>query len=242
MSTSSRSVLRGERTIDIDAHAFEAVDDLPRPSSVRPVATGDARVDAIHGAAWADGVARGEVAGRESGFEEGHRDGFDVGRREGRAAGAAEAQAAAESAIAARVADALAALDHAAAELRAREEVAVADIEAEVVALAIGLAAAILQREVALAADPARDALRRALQMAPARGDVVARLSPDDVASLGDLAALAPGRSVEVVADPSIARGSCIVHAGASLVDASFDGALARARVALLGRTDGAAG
>ena len=235
-------MLRGERAIDVDAHAFEAVDDLPRPSSERPVSTGDARVDAIHGAAWADGVARGEAAGRESGFEQGHCDGFDVGRREGRAAGAAEAQAAAEAAVAARVAGALAALDHAAAELHARDAVAVADIEVGVVELAIGLAAAILQREVALATDPGREALRRALQMAPARGDVVARLSPDDVASLGDLAALAPGRSLEVIADPSIARGGCIVHAGASLVDASFDGALERARVALLGGTDGATG
>jgi flagellar assembly protein FliH len=239
MAAATRTVLRGERTSTIDLHTFVAVDDLPRPNLDRPVETGDARVDAIRGAAWDEGVERGMAAGHHEGYESGRREGFETGRREGREAGMAEAHAAVEAAVAARVSAALAALDDAHAVLRQTDAVALADIERDVVDLAVGLAEAIVGHEVAAATDPGADALRRALQLAPSRGTAVARLAPADIERLAEVATIAPGRAVEIVPDPSIASGGCIVEVGSTQVDATVDGALDRARAVLLGEAGG---
>jgi flagellar assembly protein FliH len=235
MNTSSRSVLRGARTEHIDLHAFVDVDELPRPSVDRPLSTGDARVDAIRAAAWDEGVSMGAAEGRARGFDEGRLEGIELGRREGFAAGNAEARATAEAVAAERVGSALDAMDAAIDDLQRRDAVVVAEIERSVVDLAVGLAAAILQREIAIVDDAGADAVRRALRLAPSRGDVIARLAPGDVDNLLDVATIAPGRNVEVVADPSVAPGGCIVDVGAARIDASIDGALDRARSALLG-------
>lgn len=235
MAATTRTILRGERTTTIDLHTFAAVDDLPRPSLDRPVETGDARVDAIRGAAWDEGVARGVAAGRQQGYDAGRHEGFEEGRRDGFEAGVRDAHAAAEAAVVARVASALDALDEGHSALLHQDSVALADIEREVVDLALGLAAAIVGHEVAASTDPGADALRRALQLAPSRGAAVARLAPADVERLADHAAIAPGRSVEVVADPTVASGGCIVDVGSTSIDASIEGALERARAVLTG-------
>lgn len=239
MSTSTRSILRGERADGVGVHAFMAVDELPRTAVDRPLSTGDPRVDAIRGAAWDEGVSRGAAEGHREGFERGLSEGFEQGRREGLAAGAIEAVGAAEARIVARVEGALAALDRARHDLERRDGMSVADIERGVVDLALGLASTILQREVAASVDPGADALRRALELAPARGHVVARLAPDDVERLADLASIAPGRPVEIVADPTLSSGGCIVEVGSASIDASIEGALARARSVLQGELEG---
>lgn len=237
MSTSSRPVLRGERSERVSPHAFIDVSDLPSPARARraggePGATGDDR--------WEESVARGEAEGRARGYAEGHREGLEAGIREGRESGVAIARAEAERAAAERIAPLLDAVDEAHRALVARDAVTLAELEGQVVDLALALASAVLEREVSVADDPGADALRRALRLAPQRGAVVARLAPDDVARLGDIADVAAGRSIEVVADPDVATGGCVVEVGAASVDASIDAALERARAVLSGQTDGA--
>src|SRR5690606_23976171 len=121
MSTSSRSVLRGVRSDRVEPDAFLDVSDLPRPSVVRPGRTGDSRLDLIHGAAWDEGMARGEAEGRERGYADGHREGVEAGRREGFESGLATARAEAERAAGERVSALLGALERAHAELAARD-------------------------------------------------------------------------------------------------------------------------
>lgn len=173
----------------------------------------------------------------EEAVRDGYRTGFEAGRADGAAAAAAAAH---EQAVAALADDRRQA---AALLLALRDQVhRLADVEAEVragfevavVDAAVVLAEAIIGRELALAHDPGRDAIRRALAVAPAGCDaVVVRLHPDDHACLGPLGDLALGREVTVVADATIDRGGCRASVGAMDIDATIADALDRARAVL---------
>jgi flagellar assembly protein FliH len=238
-STDVRSTL-GARVVRADQSAapppapgdapFRAVTDLP-------VVESDAHsgrnltLDPIRKAAWVAGEREGRAAGHAAGYEAGHAAGRAAGHAEGVRAGTTEAR----EATAATVERAVAALGAAVDDLARRDAVALTDIEGQVVDLALELAAAVLQREVAASDDPGRDALARALALAPDRGPVLARLHPDDLAALGDDAVEveAPGRDVRLVADPAVDPGGCRLEVGPCRVDATITAALARAREVL---------
>src|SRR5437773_1636371 len=95
---------------------------------------------------------------------------------------------------------------------------------------AVDLAAAVVGRELQLSASPGSDALARALALVPAGCAAVARLHPDDVASVGDLSG-----AVTVIADPAVEPGGCILEVGDSRIDAQLGSALDRVRAALMG-------
>jgi flagellar assembly protein FliH len=176
--------------------------------------------DALGGraAAWSAGYRDG----REEGLIAGHAEGFDLGRADGAAATRAEATERFDV-LAAAVADALA------SEHRRLDELA-----DEVAELAVELATTVVGHHVAAVEDPGAEALRRAVAAAPVGRSMLARLHPEDVAALRvDTALLAPGRPLEVVADPAVARGDCVLEAGPTVVDATFGAALARVRDAL---------
>jgi flagellar assembly protein FliH len=170
----------------------------------------------------------------------------EQGRAEGRAAGYAEglAHAAAEAAQAertraaeaqavataqrARVAEALGLLSTATAALQEREAVAVAEVEQTVADLALQLARAVLQRELAITQDPGREALVRALRLAPDGAPVVARLHPQDLGLLQDVEELSAGRDLQLVADPDVERGGCVVDTAGRRIDTQVSVALER--------------
>ena len=88
---------------------------------------------------------------------------------------------------------------------------------------------AVLDRELALAKNPGRDAVTRALALAP-NGDAVVRLNPADVKTLGSVSF---GRELSVVADPSVEPAGAVVEVGACRIDAQIGTALERVRDAL---------
>ncbi|MBK5224008.1 MAG: hypothetical protein JJE52_14275 [Acidimicrobiia bacterium] len=233
-----RGVLRGARATGVDRHAFEVVANLPRLSLSRPTDTGDRTADALRDAAWNEGEALGHAEGHARGYAEGFEAARAAGSAEGHAEGLETGRELAASEHQAVVGPALQALEQASAGLVARNAVALVDIESGVVELALALAATILDREIAVAVDPGGDAIRRALRLAPERGEILVRLNPADIDGLGDTASLAPGRDLEIVADPSVGRGGCLVETDASRVDARIETALDRARTAL-GTTSG---
>ena len=108
---------------------------------------------------------------------------------------------------------------------------------AELIDLAIDIASAILRREVSLSGDRGRDALLRALVASPDRGDIVARLSPADADLLGDHGDLSPGRAIQIVVDPHMSDGDCVLDVGGTRIDARLAGALDRVRTVLVGDT-----
>lgn len=188
-------------------------------------------------------------------------------RAEGYAAGWAEGQEAARSAAteqAARQATALAAelattrarvdatltrLDVAAATLEQTMAPAAAEVESTGLRLAAELVKVLVAHELAVAENPGRDALRRALALAPSGRPVVVRLHPDDLAVLADPdhpegidPTEALGRDVRCVADAAVERGGAVADCDATRVDAQLGPAVARVRAVLDQAAAGSAG
>lgn len=135
-----------------------------------------------------------------------------------------------------RLAAAIVALEAAAADLRARDTVAVADVESAVVELAVELTAVTLQRDIDVT-ESALDSLRRAAPLVPDRGTPVVRVHPDVLAAVGEhvrgSTAEVRFRGAEVVGDPAISPGGCVIDVGACRVDAQLSTAVQRLRDAL---------
>ena len=182
-------------------------------------------------------LTEAEAAGYEQGYVDGYNEGKAVGYADGYQQG--NAQAAADALVAAterenKLRDAMMALAVAARECDTRQKAAIDDIETTFVEAVFELAETLLGREMSRTRTPGRDALRRALTLAELHGPAIARLNPDDLETIGDFSDLAPGRAIELVADPSIEPGGCILESGSTRVDAQLGPALRRAKQALL--------
>ena len=158
----------------------------------------------------------GYAAGFEEGYGAGYTHGIDDARRHVELLGQLVERLG-------READALA----------ARETTARAELEDQVVAVAMQIAEVIVGHELAQPDARGRDAIARALALAPAHGDVTARLHPADIAVLGDAADLAPGRVLAIVPDPSLTPGDCIIDVASCRIDARVSAAVERAREVL---------
>lgn len=211
--------------------------ELGRAPTLSLVSSPGAEDEAFDAPAVDPEVSAGYAAGYEEGYAEGHAEGKAVGYAEGYQRGNEEA---ADRALQfmqereARLRDALSALAEAAAACNARQKAAIDDIEDSIVSAIFDLAETVVGRELSHTRTPGRDALARALSLAKTHGPATARLHPDDLATVGDLADLVPGRTIELVADPEIEPGGCVLEAGAQRVDAQIGTAIARAKKALL--------
>jgi len=174
--------------------------------------------------------ARGIVVSQEL-IDSATRDGFDAGYATGFDQGYADgiAQARNHTEILTQLAQRM---SDAADSLMARETTARHQIEDEVVATAFEIAAALVGHVLDQPDTRGRDAIARALGLAPDHGLVTARLNPIDFAVI-DPSHLQLGRAIELVADPSVNPGECIVEVGACRVDARIGPALERVREVL---------
>lgn len=161
----------------------------------------------------ADAAAEGYAEGVRRGYEDGVRMAEEAARQD--------------------LAFALTALHGAIDQLDRHDRAGLADLTADAVDLALAIAEAVVGREIDAAIDPGRDALVRALQLAPDRGRLLARLNPVDLDRLGDVRAHLAGRDIELVADPAVERGGCLLQAGPARIDAQISSALARVRAEL---------
>ena len=164
-------------------------------------------------------------AARRRAIADGHGEGYRQGFAEGRAAGDADARG--------DLAFALTALHRAVEDLNRRDALGTANMIGEAVDLALAIAQTVIGRELEVAIDPGRDALVRALELAPDRGAVLARFHPIDIELLVDVEQITAGREVHLIADHSVERGGCILDVGAARIDAQIGTALERVRESL---------
>lgn len=156
-----------------------------------------------------------------------------IGYEEGFAAGEADAAAAAERERAESLLEMRASVERACERVAEARRSIVAEVVDEAVDLAFELVSALLEHELSLRESPERDAVRRALALAPAGEDVRIRLHPGSPVTADELRTLVSASSVSVVSDPSIEVTGCVVEVGACRIDAQIGAALERVRAAL---------
>jgi flagellar assembly protein FliH len=173
----------------------------------------------------------------EQARESGRREGFEAGYEAGMALAEADVNAAlAEHHRATdRLASAARALEEGHRQLLAADRIELDSIEADVIELALRLAAEVIGRELRATDRPVRDALARAMRFVPERVTPVAVVHPDDAATAAEVLAADPRwrGGVEIIADPGIEPGGCVLEVGECRVDGQLGPALERMRDAL---------
>lgn len=220
-------------TLDIGVHELPTIDTAVRPRAHVDAVVCPPDLDRRGAAAIAWGVAYrdGFAAGRAEGFEQGRDEGLASGEERGRRESLTAGRTAAETALGALDAQIGATLD--------RLDATADEVAASATDLALQIAELVIERELSLSEDAGADAIRRAARMLPDTGaadldTLTARLHPADVDRLSAVPSeLVVGRSLQIVADGSVAPGSCVLEAGATRVDASIAGSLGRIRAAL---------
>ena len=182
-----------------------------------------------------DLVARWRAEAEATGYAAGWAQGVREARE---AAGAEAARAAEETAQIAemhrmRTERAVRTIGRAAEALESRAVPAAQDLEEQIVATAFAIAEAVLGRELRTAAEPGRQALTRALALAPANRPVVVRLNPADRLTIGVTELVMDGRTVSLVDDPGLQPGDAVALCDATTVDARLGPALDRVREVL---------
>jgi flagellar assembly protein FliH len=184
-------------------------------------------------------VERAKQEARTAGYAEGWAQGQRAAALE--AAEAAERARAAERAHdqrrGAALAQAVNALGRAVTGLESQLMPTLHELQEAVLAHAFELAEAIVGRALDDPAGRGADALRRAMNAAPERGEVVVSLHPDDHRGLvgggTDAEYSYEGRRVHLRPDPALRPGDAVAETGTTTVDASIAAAVARARAAL---------
>ena len=156
-------------------------------------------------------------------------------REEGLAQGRAEAGT--------TVAGALAAIAEMARALDGRRAALEDSAVREATALAVEIAARLVRAEVAARPERVAEVLRGAIRRAADRSRLVARVSPADLAACREAAPVILQEmggiaSFEVIDDPRVSPGSCVLETTAGDVDATFESQLARIYEALAAPPD----
>ncbi|RAO77230.1 flagellar assembly protein FliH [Dyella jiangningensis] len=151
-------------------------------------------------------------------------------REEGYAAGHAEGMAAARDLMNSRMAKLDALLESAARPLHAMDE----GVELELARLAMTVARQVLSHELRTSPDLVVEAVRQAaLALPAASGNLRVRLHADDLALLRTLGVAE--ESWQLVADPAMQRGDCMLETERSRLDARLETRLAAVVDAVLG-------
>ncbi|MGI9598369.1 MAG: FliH/SctL family protein [Acidimicrobiales bacterium] len=169
---------------------------------------------------WADQLNALHESARQQGFEQGRAEGHGRGVEQGR-----QQMVELSSSLRTSVEQLLMKLEAGSAEVGDR-------LAAKTVDLALEIASAVLGREISLTEDPGAEAIARCLEMAPATGDLFARLHPEDAAELGRIEGLAD-RGLMITADPTLRRGDAIVTIDDTTIDARLSESLRRVAEAL---------
>ncbi len=161
--------------------------------------------------------------------EAARREAFEEGRR----AGAAEVRSSVETARAAMARRTAMQLEEASRQVATLRAQVVDEVVDDLSDLVVDLAEVLVGRELALGASAAREALARALALAPRGPELVVQVHPDCGLDDEEIAGAAAGTQVAIVRDPAVDLHGCRITAGGCQIDAQIPAALERVRAAV---------
>lgn len=216
----SGGVIWGAATEDERANAWSLPDvseptTAPRPREADAAGVSVEALERIQREAYAEAF--------EEGRREGHAAGFGEGRSEGLAQGQAEA-----AEWARRMRGLLDGLAQPATELDD-------DVEQELVSMILCLAQQVIRRELQVQPGEIVGIIREAIALLPMSArKVKVQVHPDDAAFIREVLGEG-GNAWQLVDDPGVTRGGCIVNTARSRVDATLEHRLAALAADLLG-------
>jgi flagellar assembly protein FliH len=159
--------------------------------------------------------------------------------QEGLQAGRSTAQQQLREELEGRLATAWPALHAAAAGLERERTQALKQFERDVVRLAVGIAGRLVRRELRTSPEIPLTLIREALELAASCSRLAVHLSPADCDTLREpLAQLTTShngtRAIQIVPDPAIASGGCLVHTEFGVIDQQIETQLERIEKELL--------
>ncbi len=165
-----------------------------------------------------------------------HQQADEIRRRaeeEGRAAGLLVAEQVLGEKVDRHLATSVCAVEAAVARIQTAQSEWLAHWERVAVHVAVKIAERVIRRQVAQTPEITLTLVREALQLAAGSAEIQLRMHPDDVETLGQHAqrlAAELGRlgKVDLVADPTIAKGGCRVDTRFGAIDQQFSSQLAR--------------
>jgi len=187
------------------------------------------QIEAVQKQAYDEAFAQGKKEGYAQGYHEGFQEGFQQGREEGQQQGYAEKVGLLQQR--AQIFDSLMqTLTQPLQQLDAR-------VEHALVKLALGVAAQLVRRELKAAPDQVVAVIREAVAALPlAAQHVQLHLHPEDAALVRQLLDL-DQRNLdwEILEDPLMTRGGCLVNTDVSRIDATVENRLAAVIANVLG-------
>jgi flagellar assembly protein FliH len=213
-------VLRDERAAAVRTARFDV--DLRKRDALPPELVAQVRAEA-------------EAAGYAAGWAQGRHEAQDAAQAQAdRDAQAVEEVMALHAVQVDRAIDAVVA---AAQSLEQRAIPVVRDIENTVAETALMVAEAVLGRELLTATAPGKEAIARALALAPEQSPVTVRLNPADRMTIGlsdgTTELVMDGRAITLIDDPTMKRGDAVALCDATTIDARLGPALDRVREVL---------
>lgn len=179
--------------------------------------------------------------------EQRRRAGYEEGLRRGREAGFAQARReAAEQSLAearAEIGRLTSALAAALAEYDRRRHALLAAAESGLIELAVAIARRVCHTLADTSPEPAAAAARALLERAAHHGDVTLHVHPAEFERLRQVAAefveqLGRRTHVQLVSDPQVTRGGCVLRTAHGVLDAALEQQLDRVAAALCGHSE----
>lgn len=160
---------------------------------------------------------------------------MELVERDAYARGCADGQRAGEAAAAERLEAGTMRLASAIADLSAVRGVLMRRAERDLVRLAVSMAERVLRREVDVDRELLVVMARVAIDRLGEQAAATIHLNPVDHEAVSTRHATELGKSVELVADPSVPRGGCLVRSSFGLIDTGIDSQVRELSRALLG-------
>ncbi|MEE9354137.1 MAG: flagellar assembly protein FliH [Methylococcaceae bacterium] len=214
---------------------FSQVDGVTESESDAQASLTVDAIETFQQQAYDEAFVEGKQQGMDFGAKEGHKEGYQVGFEEGLQDGKKQGHEQYKQQLEQQIEQIKGVLTSLSEPLQSLDE----QIELELVQLALATARCIVLKEITVDETLIQSALRQALAVLPvAHRKLVLKLNPEDAGHIATALALDDkAADCQVIEDPKITRGGCIVTTENSRIDGTLEKRMQTAIETVLGET-----